>query len=157
MRAGDRDGELPAEELGADLVCIVQLHVGCLPVRAFRALPRCRYEPLSLLAGGLGDQLLGPEPEVTLGLFDADLVATLPPAVAELNAELQARVGVAAAGIGHALSALEHALDVDAHQCGRDDAEGRQCRVAAADRRLTCEDAHAARRSPTVRAPSPDR
>src|SRR6478672_4168386 len=62
-RARDRGRELPAEELGAEVVRVVQLDALRLAVRVVRPFARRRHEPLSLLAGRLREQLLEPEPE----------------------------------------------------------------------------------------------
>ena len=140
IRAGDGDGELPAEELGAERVRVVDLRRGVLPVGAVGRLARRGDEPLPLLAGGLGDQLLRPQAEAARRLADADLVAALVPAGAELPPELEARVPlVETAVVGHPLRVGEQPVDVDPHQRRRDDAERRQRGVAAADRRLAVE------------------
>ena len=108
-RAGDRGRELPAEELLAELVRARRARTSC----AWRsgpsaAPPGAGIEPLALLAGRLGDQLLGPEPEAAGVRRDADLVAAVAPALAEREAELEARVALGeAAGLGHLERALE--------------------------------------------------
>src|SRR5207247_1573773 len=122
-RAGDRDRELPTEELGAELVGLSELDVGTLAVGPGRALAGRRHEALALLAGRLRDQLLGPEAEPAFGLRDADLVPTLPPPLAELEPELEARVELAAAALRHAHCVLEQPLQVDIHQRRSDQAE----------------------------------
>ena len=92
-RARDCGRELPAEELGSEVVRIDEPHrpvlaVGpCLGVFAGRG-----HEPFPFLPGGLGDQLLGPEPEPAGRLVDADLVPALAPALAELKPEREARI-----------------------------------------------------------------
>src|SRR4051812_39490376 len=123
-RPGDRHCELPAEELAADRIRVGQMNLGALAIRAVEALAGRRDEPLALLARRLGDQLLGPEPEVPLGLLDAHLVATLPPALAELGAQLQPGVRIAAARLGHPLGVREQTLGFDAHQSSGNDPEG---------------------------------
>ena len=81
-------------------------------------------------------------PKFAVGLLDAHLVAALPPAFAELEAQLQPGVRLAAARVRHPLGVCEQALGVDAHQRSGNDSEGRQRRVPAADRRLAVEHAH---------------
>src|SRR5437660_913813 len=112
-----------------------------LPIVAVRGLARRRDETLALLAGRLRDQLLCPEPEPSVLLLDADLVAALAPPVSEPATQLVARVAVVApACIGHPCRTVEQACDVDAHQRRRDDSERGKGGVAAADRRLTGKD-----------------
>ena len=120
------------------------MHFGRLAIRAVRALTRRRHETSALLARGLGNQLLGPQPEVAFRLGDADLVTPLAPALAELEAQLKTWICLAAASLRHAFATFEQTLYVDRHKRGGHDAERRQRRVAPADRRLACEDAHAA-------------
>ena len=116
------------------------LRRGGLTVRPLGRLARCGDEPLPLLAGRLRDELLGPQAEATIRVLDADLVAPLLPAFAELAAELVAGIAaVLAADADHALGICKEPVDVDSHQRRRHDPEGRQRRVAAADRRLACE------------------
>src|SRR4051794_33323069 len=139
--AGDGDRELPAEELAREVVRIRDLRLDVLAVVAVRRLARRGHEPLSLLPRRLGDQLLGPEAEAPVRLLDADLVAALLPARAELMTEHVARIAVVPpAQIRHALRVVEKALEVEPHQCGRDDPEGRERGIAPADRRLPGED-----------------
>ncbi len=140
-RTGDGDRELPAEHLGAERVRIGDVRRRRLAVGPLRRLARRRDEPLAVLARGLGDQLLGPEAEAARRVGDADLVAAVPPALAERGAELVAGVvAVAAAGLGHLLGGGEQPVGVDPHQHRRHDPEQRQRGVAAADRRLAVED-----------------
>ena len=73
------------------VVRVGRLGRAALAVGAVRRLAGRRDEALALLAGRLRDQLLGPEAEAAVGLGDADLVAALLPACAELAAELVAR------------------------------------------------------------------
>src|SRR5581483_4339330 len=80
VRACDCDRELPPEELAAERVGVGDLRPRRLAVGAVRGLARCRDEALAELAGGLRDQLLGPQPEAARRLLDADLVAALLPA-----------------------------------------------------------------------------
>ena len=92
-RPGDRGRELPAEELGAEVVRIVEPHRPVLAVGPRLGILAGRgHEPFPLLPSGLRDQLLGPEPEPAGRLVDADLVAALAPALAELKAEGEARI-----------------------------------------------------------------
>src|SRR6266540_4236505 len=144
-RAHDRDRELPAEELSADRVGIGDLDVGRLSIVALWALAGRRHESLALLARRLRHELLRPETEASLRLSDAHLFAPLPPAVPQLQAELEPRVRLAAAGLRHAHGIGQQSLDVDVHQRRRDYTEGRKRGVAPADRRLAGEDTHAAR------------
>src|SRR5436305_1397914 len=140
-RAGDRGCELPPEELLAELVRRGQPHLGRLPVTALGSLAGRRHEALPVLSRRLGEQLLRPQPGVAGVRVDRDLVAAVAPAVPELEPELEAGVALlAVAGLDHLVDPLEEALDVDAHQRGRHDAEGRERRVAASDRRLAVED-----------------
>jgi hypothetical protein len=89
----------------------------------------------------LCDELLGPEPETSGCVRDADLVPEIPPALAELPPELVAGIPVArAAGLAHLLRALEELARVDAHQHRGHDPERRERRIASADRRLAGED-----------------
>src|SRR4029077_20135621 len=134
--------ELPAEELTADRIRVRQMNLGALAVRAVEALAGRRNEALALLARRLGDELLGPQPEVPVGRLDAHLVTALPPAFAELEAELQPGVRVAPARLGHPLGVREQTLGFDAHKSSGNDPEARQRRVPAADRRLAVEHAH---------------
>src|SRR5581483_3106077 len=78
-RAGDRDRELPAEELLRELVLAREPHVLRLTVGPVGRLTGRRDQSLALLAGGLRDQLLRPEAESCVALGDADLVATFAP------------------------------------------------------------------------------
>ena len=92
-------------------------HLLRLAVGPVGRLARRRDEALALLAGRLGDELLGPEAEAVPGSGDADLVAALLPAVARAEAELEARVALArrhASAIS--LRAVEQPREVDAHQ-----------------------------------------
>src|SRR5207248_4674982 len=99
-----RDRELPAKELPAERVRVGDLRRGRLTVRSLGRLARCRDEPLPLLASRLRDELLGPQAEATVRVLDADLVAPLLPAFAELAAELVAGIAaVLAADADHAL------------------------------------------------------
>ena len=76
------------------VVGIDDLDLAALAVRPVGRLAGRRHEPLALLAGRLGDQLLRPEAEAGRRLFDADLVAALLPALAEPEPELEPRVAV---------------------------------------------------------------
>ena len=62
-RTRDRGRELPAEELGAEVVRVVQLDLADLAVGAVGRLIRCRYETTALLSGGFGKKLLYPQTE----------------------------------------------------------------------------------------------
>ena len=141
-RARDRGRELPAEELGAEVVRIVEPHAPVLAVRPrLGILARRGHETFPVLAGRLGDQLLGPEAEAAGRLVDADLVPALAPALAELHPELEARVVVAEpAPLGHRLGPLEQRADLEVHQRRGHHAERRERGVAAADRRLAVDD-----------------
>src|SRR5262249_18764124 len=117
IRAGDRDRELPPEELRAEVVRLADQRRGVLTGGAVRRPARRRDEALALLPGRLGDQLLGPEAEAARGLADADLVAALLPARAERRAELEAGVvGVGAARVRGPLGTREQPVDIDPHQ-----------------------------------------
>src|SRR5205823_3135712 len=97
------------------------LRLGGLPVGSVRRLARSGYEALSLLARGLRDQLLGPEAEAATRLGDADLVASLAPAGAELPPELVPRVAaVAAADLRHPVR-VRPRLECPARLGGRDE------------------------------------
>src|SRR5262249_4819112 len=141
VHAGDGDRELPAEELRPERVRIRQIGPGGLAVGSIRRLARRGNEALAVLAGRLGDELLGPEAEVARGTADADLVAAPAPAGSEPAPELVARIAFArAARLAHLLSLLEQALGVGAHQHRRHDPERRERRVATPDRGLARED-----------------
>src|SRR4029077_21226375 len=73
-RGGDSGRELPAEELGAEVVRVVELDLPLLAVGAVRRLARRGDEALALLAGRLREQLLDPEPEAVRVGVDRDLV-----------------------------------------------------------------------------------
>src|SRR5205823_1002109 len=72
-RAGAGGGELPPEELLAELVIAGEPHLLPLPVGPVRGLPRGGHEPLALLARRLRKELLGPQPEAARVRRDADL------------------------------------------------------------------------------------
>ncbi len=81
-----------------------------------------------------------PEAEAVL-VRQAHLVAARAPALAEREAEVEARVAVVeAARVRHLAGAVEEPREVDADEGGRHEPERRQRRVAAADRRLAHED-----------------
>ena len=137
---GDRGRELPAVELGAEVVWIVERELAALAVGSVGRLARRREQALALLPGRLREQLLGPEAEPGRARVDADLVAALAPACAELQTELEAGIPVlAAAGLHHLRGAVEEALQLDAQQRRGDEPEHRESRVAAADLRLAGE------------------
>src|SRR4249919_3338129 len=90
--------ELPADELGAEVVRIVEPHAPLLAVRsALNRLAGRRHKALPVLAGRLGEQLLGPEPEPARRFVDADLVAPLAPVLAQLEPELETGILLAEA------------------------------------------------------------
>ncbi len=111
-----------------------------LPVVAGGRLAGRRNEPLAVLPGRLGEELLDPQAE-SVRIREADLVAPLAPAGAEGEAELEPGVPlVEPAGLRHLERAREQPLEVDPEQRGGDEPERGQRRVAAADRRLARED-----------------
>ena len=87
--ARDRGRELPAEELGPEVVRVAELDLGPLAVRSGRRLARGGNETLAVLPRRLCDELLGPQAEAAGGVLDADLVAPHLPAVSEPQAELE--------------------------------------------------------------------
>ncbi len=98
-------------------------------------------EALPLLARRLRDELLDPQAEASWDRTDFDLVAPTLPALPHALAELEPGVAlVEPAGVDHLLDTEEKALEVDAHERRRDEAERRQGRVAAADCRLAGKD-----------------
>ena len=142
--ARHRDGELEAEELGAEVGRLVELDRDLVAVGAVTRLARRGHEPFPLLARRLGDQLLEPEPEAAR-LVEDDLVAPGLPARAQREPELEPGVRVLhPARVVHLLRPLEQARDVDPGERRRDEPERRQRGVAAADRRLARDDLHAA-------------
>src|SRR5439155_14433855 len=133
--------ELPLEELGAEVERIVDPHPPVLPVEAVRALAGRRHEPFPFLARRLCEQLLGPEPEPARSLVDTDLVASLAPPFAELQAELESWVLLAEpTPLRHHVGALEQRPHIEVHERRRHDPERRERRVATADRRLARDD-----------------
>ena len=142
-RAGDRGRKLEAKELGPEVARIGEVDVDALPVHPVRGLARRRHEPLALLAGRLGDELLEPEPEAA-GIAEDDLVASLLPGRAEREPELEPRIPVGdAACVVHLLGARQQPSDVDAGQCRRHEPEDGKRRVAPADRGLPGDRRHA--------------
>jgi hypothetical protein len=138
-RAGDGGGELPAVELGAEPLRPVRADLVRLAVRALRRFARRGDETLALLAGRLRQELLEPEPE-PVRLRDHHLVAAFQPGAAESQPELEARALLGSARLLHLHGAVEEAGEVDPHQGGRDETEGRERGVPASDRRLSPDD-----------------
>ena len=137
-RAGDRDGELPAEELLAELVRIGEAH-------------------LLVQLGAAGRPARGGCPLPCLPVDSATSCSiqrpNAPPSrrgrrsqrAAEALPELEPRVAlVEPARLLHLDGALEQPRRVDPHQHRRHDAERRKRRVAPADRRLAVEHAQEA-------------
>ena len=88
-----------------------------------------RQDAAALLAGRLGDELLGPEPERAERRVDdeRELVAAAQRELAQRGAEPQARVALGQlAVLLRDLGALEHRLDVDARERRGHDAERRE-------------------------------
>src|SRR5204863_7084789 len=99
-------------------------HVRRLPVLPVRRLARRRDQSLAVLAGGFREQLLRPKPEAAGVGVDRDLVAAVEPPLAELFAELEARVALLApARLEHLVDAVEESFQVDPEQRGGDDPE----------------------------------
>jgi hypothetical protein len=140
-RAGNRGRELPAIEVLPELVRVGHAHFGLLPVVAGRRLARNGDETFALLAGRLGEQLLGPETEAAGIRVDEDLVTTLLPAVTERLPELEARVALAqVARLDHLVDPQEETRQIDVHERGGNQSEDRERGVAAPDRRLPGDD-----------------
>ena len=138
--AGDRGRELPPEPLLAELVRVREAHFAALPVRSIGRLARRGHEPLALFAGRLCEQLFGPQSEVRRMGVDADLVAAGLPALAELQAQLEARIPLLQQQrLHHLRRAFEEALERNAHQRRGHHPEQRERRVASADLRLARE------------------
>jgi hypothetical protein len=141
IRTGHGDRELPAEELRSERVWIRQIGVGGLPAGSLGRLARRGDQSLPVLSRRLGDELLGPEPELAGTVRDADLVPEVPPALAEPTPELVAGIADArAAGLPHLLRTVEELARVGAHQHRRHDPERRERGIASPDRRFAGED-----------------
>ena len=99
----------------------------------------------AVLAGGLGDQLLGPvgEPDDAGAVVDEHQLVAQRRRAADGRAEAQRRVGVVVGGeqVGHRLGVVEQRLDVDPGEPARDEPERGEGRVAAADSRVGVDDA----------------
>ena len=115
-----------------------------LPVRGGgpERLPVDRDEPLVVLAGRLGEELLEPlaEGRDLLGDDERDLVAATEREAAEERAERERRILAdrhrVGAGFYHLACPLEQPVDVDADQRGRHEADERQRGEATADARV---------------------
>src|SRR5207249_11924576 len=111
----DGNLELPAEERAADPAPLGDLPPPSLAVGPVRRLAGSRHETPPLLAGRLGDELLGPETEPPVGGIDADLVAPFPPPVAALEAQLQTGTRFAATRLRPLHGPAENPLAIDPH------------------------------------------
>ena len=121
---------------------IVAVHLG----RA-QAFPVDGDESLADLAGGFGQQLLQPGPQIrdTGRRDDGDLVAAVFPGHSQHNAEHHSGIlfhrNCGPAGIHHFFRCVEEFGKVHAHDGGRHHAEIRQCRITSADAGESEEDA----------------
>ena len=115
----------------------------------------------AVLAGGLGDELLGPvgEADDAGAVVDEDELVAQRVGAAHGGAEAQAGVGVVVGGehVGDGLGLVEQGLDVDSGETARHEAEGGQRGVAAADVRVGVDDAVALARATPRRAGCPGR
>ena len=159
-RAGDGGGGLPEEELrperpghgdlgglvggrGAGVDVVVrgdEPHHGAVVVgvRGLVTDGDDGQQPGALLAGGLGDELLGPGGEADVlgaGVHEHGLVAQRLGA-REGGPQAQGGVGVVVGGeqVGDRLGVVEEGLDVRAGEAARHQPEGGERRVAAPDR-----------------------
>ena len=177
--AGDRDGELEADELLADLVrrfqheprdrvsgllqcieraCVRRIGfaagpqideeaVAAVDIRRAERLAIDRNKSVAVLAGRLGDQLLGPGAEIRnfRRREQRDLVAAGPPGDGERDTELDGgicfRRHSRPARPCHHLGGAEQESHVDPGGRGGHQAERREHRIAAADAGIAQEDA----------------
>ncbi len=132
---------------GADVDEEAVVAVGCRLAERFAV---DRDQALAVLAGGFGDQLLGPGAEIGdfRGRQDRHLVAAFEAGKAHGEAELHARIfmrrHVRPAGANHRERVLEQRADIDARGGGRHQPERRQHGIAAADGGVAVEDARKA-------------
>ena len=91
----------------------------------------------AVLAGGLGDELLGPvaEADVLGAVVDEHELVAQRVGAGHRGAEAQRRVGVVVGGeqVGHRLGVVEQGLDVGAGEAARHQAERGEGGVAATD------------------------
>ena len=114
--------------------------------RSSQSFTSYRHQSLPFLAGALGDELLRPVSKGfdLLGRHERHLVPAGARRLRQDDAQLHAGIVLgrhaAGAGVDHALGSLEQSAHVHTLQRGRDHAEVRQGRVAAADIRLAVND-----------------
>ena len=157
-RARDGGRELPAEELGAEVVRVGELHLARLAVGAVGRLVRRGDEPAALLAGRFGEQLLDPQTESVGVRLRDDLVAALLPGRAEREPEREAGVVVGdAAGVQRLLGAVEQ--PARGRRPSARPGRARTARAPSSGRRSSARRRRRARRAPApaARAASPDR
>ena len=108
-----------------------------------------RQDAGAVLAGRLGDELLGPgaEADVLGAVVDEHELVAQRLGARHRRAEAQRRVGVVVGGeqVGHRLGVVEQGLDVGTGEAARHQAEGREGGVAAADVGVGVDDPEAGR------------
>ena len=110
--------------------------VRAVGARVHQRLVGDREDAATLLAGRLGDELLGPQPERGQRLVDheRELVAPVAGQLPERDPQPQPGVVLLELAVGdRQLGALEHRRDVDADEDGRHEPEVGERRVAPAD------------------------